>query len=196
MIDQWQTELSQRIRLEKQVKKLEKQSKTTPKSASESLSFSSIFVVANASTALSSTPASKLSFSAITCVETVPHEVATPSIASELSLFIISCVETTSTTSATPTNSTSTSVATPPPTPFTTSVATSPPTPPATPNTSHSWAAIAAKPMPPTPPPTPTTRSSKSSVSKPQKRVTTYLTIDDLHRMFAGKPRRACLLTI
>ena len=47
--------------------------------------------------------------------------------------------------------------------------------------------------MSPTPPPTPPTMPLKSSVSKPQKRVKTYLTIDDLHRMFAGKLSRACL---
>ena len=50
--------------------------------------------------------------------------------------------------------------------------------------------------MPPTPPPIPSARSSKSSVSKSQKRVKTYLTIDDLHRMFAEKSRRAYLLII
>ena len=44
-----------------------------------------------------------------------------------------------------------------------------------------------------TSPSTPSTRFAKSSISKPQKRVKTYLTIDDLHRMYAGKSRRTCL---
>ena len=110
---------------------------------------------------------------------------STKSTTSILSSFIISCVETTSIESTTPTKPTAISVAIPPPTSLATSSATS--------NISLSWAAIVAKSMPSTPSPTPSTKSSKSSISKSQKRVKTYLTIDDLHRMFAEKPRRTCL---
>ena len=176
------TKLHQHVQ-EHHAKKPEKQSEKTLTDAPKSLSFSSFSTVANPSTVSPPTSsAPKLSFSAISSVETTPTKPTT----SILSLFIISCVET---TPIEPTTSTKSA-----------SVATSPSTSSATSNTSLLWAAIVAKSMPPTSSPTPSSITPSKSLAllhtRPQNHVKSYLTIDDLHRMFAEKPRRTCLSTI